>query len=131
MCIECADQLIADHSLEVANSVNGAQPLSSGLPNVRTATDSGVTYKEYQSVNGGLPVSGTASGINSVVVYLLGNGSDERTYRLLVVSGQFSGMVRIPFAGENIAVSCLVHPELPSTVDESTVIFVQRAVHDF
>ena len=99
-----ADQLSENHSLAVASQVNGVTGLPSNLPVVATGSDGEVSYKKYQAINGWLPVSGTVSGVNSIVV-LLTNGSDEWTYRVPVVNGQFAGMVRIPFTGSDISVS--------------------------
>jgi transglutaminase-like putative cysteine protease len=97
------DKLTASRNLAVSGKTYGIQPLPRNLPSVPSRTQNGITYKPYRPINGWLPVSGYVKGADSVVVYLW-SGNSDWSYCLPVHNGQFSGLVRIPFTGNDVKV---------------------------
>ncbi len=88
----------------VPATLTGVLPLPAGMAAAQTVTHSGVTYSPSPAVGDWLPVSGsTTRNIGSVTVLLLpqtGQGQTVWDFRLPVVNGRFSGLLRSPFGGQ-------------------------------
>lgn len=81
----------------------GVLSLPTGLPTVPLSSHAGLTYYKDAAVGGWIPISGTTTQPLSAITVLLYNSSDKTQpywdYRLPVVNGVFSGLVRSPFTG--------------------------------
>ncbi len=87
----------------VPAALTGVLPLPAGVSSAPAQTQSGITYSPTQAVGDWLPVSGsTTLNITSVTALLLpqnGQGQTVWDFRLPVVNGHFSGLLRSPFSG--------------------------------
>ncbi len=81
----------------------GVLSLPIGLPAAPLSTHAGLTYLKGAAAGGWIPVSGTTTRPLSSITVLLYSSSNKTQpfwdYRLPVVNGVFSGLVRSPFTG--------------------------------
>ncbi len=87
----------------VPAALTGVLPLPAGVALAPVQKQSGITYSPMQAAGDWLPVSGsTALNITSVTALLLpqsGQGQTVWDFRLPVVNGHFSSLLRSPFSG--------------------------------
>lgn len=97
------DQLVAGPVPMTTPDMFGIKPFPANLPHGKSTTPTeGITYERYESMNGWLPVRGTAPGAKVITVELADEHDNTWTYNLPVINGEFSGMVRMPFTGVSL-----------------------------